>query len=40
MIAPSAAILMKVGFHAGEEWHEIIARKRGEISSTGLTFWG
>lgn len=31
---------MKVGFHAGEEWNEIIARKQGEISSTGVTFWG
>jgi hypothetical protein len=40
VIAPSAAILMKVGFHAGEEWNEIIARKQGEISSTGVTFWG
>ena len=40
MKAPHAAIVMKVGFHAGEEWNEIIARKQGEISSTGVTFWG
>jgi len=40
VIEPSAAILMKVGFHAGEEWNEIIARKQGEISSAGVTLWG
>jgi hypothetical protein len=40
LIEPSAAIVMKVGFHAGEEWNEIIARKQGEISSAGVTFWG
>ena len=40
MIADSAAVLMKVGFHGGVERHEIIAWKQGEILSTGLTYWG
>src|SRR6476619_7676230 len=31
---------MKAGFYAGEEWHEIIARKQGKIYSTGVTFRG
>ena len=31
---------MKVGHHAGEEWEQVLARKRREFEQTGMSFWG
>jgi broad specificity phosphatase PhoE len=33
-------IFMKVGRHAGEDFDEIIARKREEFERVGATWWG
>ena len=35
-----AIVFMKVGRHAGEDFEEILARKRAEYESTGMIFWG
>jgi hypothetical protein len=40
VITPTAAVVMKVGFHADEEWETVIERKRAEIAFTGRSFWG
>src|SRR5438552_4137076 len=33
-------IFMKVGNHAGEDWDQILARKKKEFEQTGFIFWG
>jgi hypothetical protein len=33
-------IFMKVGIHDGEDFECIVARKKEEISKTGMSFWG
>lgn len=33
-------LFMKVGRHAGEDFEQILARKREEYGRTGRTFWG
>ncbi len=37
---PERFIFMKVGQHAGEEFDEILARKREEVRKAGVSFWG
>jgi hypothetical protein len=37
---PDKFIFMKVGQHAGEEFDEILARKREEVRKAGMSFWG
>jgi hypothetical protein len=33
-------IFMKVGIHDGEDFNEILERKKEEIRQTGMSFWG
>jgi hypothetical protein len=35
-----AIVFMKVGRHAGEDFEEILARKREEYERAGMIFWG
>ena len=37
---PERILFMKVGDHAGENWYDILARKRREIEVAGRSFWG
>jgi len=37
---PEAFIFMKVGNHAGEDFQQILARKRRELQAAGRIFWG
>lgn len=38
--ASSSMIFMKVGRHDGEDFEDIIRRKREEFDRTGMIFWG
>lgn len=41
IINPATGLLfMKVGVHDGEDFQDILRRKRREIQSTGFSFWG
>ena len=37
---PEHFIFMKVGKHAGEDFEQILKRKRREIETAGVSFWG
>src|SRR6266849_6525948 len=37
---PEKFLFMKVGNHAGEQWEQILTRKRKEYEATGMCFWG
>jgi hypothetical protein len=37
---PEKFLFMKVGNHAGEDWEQILARKRREFEDSGMIFWG
>ena len=37
---PQAFIFMRVGRHAGEDFEEILERKRRELEQSGVIFWG